>query len=86
LPTTVEEACETKPLANVARPVWVSVPSWAVCEKRLVVLAVVENKVVEVAFVKSELAKVERPVALNVGTWRPLYKVEVAEATKLPTF
>lgn len=55
-PTIVDEACDTKPLVNVPRPVCVraprtlSEPSDAVCAKRLVELAVVEKRLVVVAF------------------------------------
>src|SRR3989338_4429262 len=51
----VEEALEMNPLANVVRPVYVLTPLMvreprvAACEKRLVELAVVENRDVEVA-------------------------------------
>src|SRR3989338_8437657 len=82
----VEEALERKPLVNVARPVCVSVPvcvvlpetvsepSVASCEKRFVLDAVVENRFVVVAFVMIVFARVEAPVALNVGTCKPVYK------------
>ncbi len=50
-PATVEEACETKPLAKVARPVCMRVPIVAFAEKRLVEEAVVEKSEVVVALV-----------------------------------
>ena len=62
-PTTVDDACETKPLVSVARPVCVSVPvcvvlpstesepSVASCVKRFVEDAVVANVFVDVEFV-----------------------------------
>ena len=69
----VDDAFERKPLVNVARPVCRSVPvcvvsprterepSCAVCAKRFVELAVVEKKLVEVAF-----ESVVLPVTLRV--------------------
>jgi hypothetical protein len=56
VPTTVELACDTKPFVNVPRPVCVSAPSTesepncAAEAKRFVLDAVVEKKLVEVAF------------------------------------
>ena len=46
----------------------------------------VENRLVVVAFVIIVSARVERPVMLSVATWSPLKSVDVALATKLPTF
>src|SRR3989344_6635098 len=88
----VEEAFERNPLVKVARPVCVSVeltvrvPIVASCEKRFVDDAVVENRLVVVAFVMMVFPSVERPVMLSVATCRPLKRVDVALATKFPTF
>ena len=74
----VEEALEMKPFVNVARPPEVKPPdivrepSDAVCAKRFVDDAVVENRFVVVAFVIMVFPRVERPVMLSVATWRPL--------------
>ena len=46
----------------------------------------VENRLVVVAFVIMVLARVEAPVMLSVATCRPLKRVDVALATKFPTF
>lgn len=60
-PTTVDDACDTKPLVNVPRPVCVraprteSEPNDAFVEKRLVLDAVVEKRFVVVAFVSNVL-------------------------------
>lgn len=77
LPTTVEEACETKPPTSVERPrllntCVVSEPSDAVCAKRLVEDATVEKRFVEVALARVVLPvtesepRVERPVTFRV--------------------
>ena len=64
----------------------VRVPSVAVCEKRFVDDAVVEKKLVEVPEVRERVPRVETPVMLRVATWKPLNRVDVALATKFPTF
>ena len=46
----------------------------------------VENRLVVVAFVIMVFPSVERPVTLSVATCRPLKSVDVALATKFPTF
>src|SRR3989344_2299494 len=61
-------------------------PRVASCEKRFVELAVVEKRFVVVAFVMMVFPRVERPVILSVATWSPLKRVDVALATKFPTF
>src|SRR3989344_1750823 len=61
-------------------------PRVASCEKRFVELAVVEKRFVVVAFVMMVFPRVEAPVMLSVATCRPLKRVDVALATKLPTF
>lgn len=88
-PITVEEACDTKPFWNVARPVTPSVepkvlapetanvPTFAACEKRFVLEAVVAKKFVEVAFVSMVLPalsapRFEVPVTPRVPPKRPL--------------
>ena len=78
----VEEAFERKPLPKVARPVRfevpevVNVPMFADCAKRLVEEAMVEKKLVEVAFARVVLPATERvPVAVRFAEVRlPLKK------------
>ena len=74
------------PFATVRAFPRVSVPTVASWEKRFVDDAVVENRLVVVAFVIIVLARVEAPVMLRVATCRPLKSVDVALATKFPTF
>src|SRR3989344_3440619 len=54
--------------------------------KPLVKVAVVEKKFVDVPEVSESVPRVVRPVMFKVGACKPLKSVEVALATKLPTF